>query len=249
MTCARHGRRPVVSAMRRGIGLAVTAGLLAFAGTMALAQQSWDATVSVEAPAPKPAPFPWASVIKAIQAKPPPATVVPDEKVPPASAQVDAKALPKVAPKGRLETGSIKGPPADDYCSSITSAAADARFAWQKKTIADLEQELAKRVAALEEKTAEYQKWLARRDEFSKKANETLLQIYSRMRPDAAAAQLASLDEETAASVLVKLEPRRASLILNEMETTQAVRLTATISGAGKIAPAAPPKTAEAKTK
>lgn len=144
----------------------------------------------------------------------------------------------------RLETGSIKGPRADDYCANIANPAADARFAWQRKTLADMEQEIAKRIALLEEKTAEYQKWLARRDEFSKKANDTVLRIYARMRPDAAAAQLAALDGETAASVLTKLEPRAASLILNEMDPTEAVRLTATISGAGKVLPAAPPQPA-----
>jgi len=148
-----------------------------------------------------------------------------------------------------LETGSIAGARPDEYCANIANPAADARFAWQKKTLADMEQEITKRIALLEEKTAEYQKWLARRDEFSKKANETVLRIYARMRPDAAAVQLAALDEETAASVLTKLEPRAASLILNEMESTQAVRLTATISGAGKVAPVAPQTAIEAKAK
>ena len=95
--------------------------------------------------------------------------------------------------------GPSREPRADDYCANIANPAADARFAWQKKTLADMEQEIAKRIALLEEKTAEYQKWLARRDEFSKKANETVLRIYARMRPDAAAVQLAALDEETAA--------------------------------------------------
>ena len=81
-----------------------------------------------------------------------------------------------------------------------------------------MEQEIAKRIALLEAKTAEYQKWLARRDEFSKKAQRDRVRIYARMRPDAAAVQLAALDEETAAAVLTKLEPRAASAILNEME-------------------------------
>jgi flagellar motility protein MotE (MotC chaperone) len=163
-----------------------------------------------------------------------------------ASNAIAPKAPP--VPTVRLETGSIKAERAEEYCANIANPAADARFAWQKKMLADMEQEIAKRIKLLEEKTAEYQKWLARRDEFSRKANETVLRIYARMRPDAAAVQLAALDEETAASVLTKLEPRAASLILNEMEAAQAVRLTATISGAGKVTPAAAPSP-EAKTK
>ena len=124
---------------------------------------------------------------------------------------------------------------AREYCLNIADAAADARLAWQKKTLADLEQEIAKRVELLEAKTAEYQKWLARRDEFSKKAQENVVTIYSRMKPDAAAAQLVAMDEEMAAAVLTKLDPRNASAILNEMEATQAARLTATIGSAANV--------------
>jgi flagellar motility protein MotE (MotC chaperone) len=124
---------------------------------------------------------------------------------------------------------------AHDYCNNIADAAADARFAWQKKVIAELEQEVAKRVEILDAKTAEYQRWLARRDEFSKRAQENVVTIYARMKPEAAAAQLVAMDEETAAAVLTKLEPRNASAILSEMEPTQAARLTATISGASNV--------------
>lgn len=124
---------------------------------------------------------------------------------------------------------------AREYCLNIADAAADARLAWQKKTLADLELEIAKRVELLEAKTAEYQKWLARRDEFSKKAQENVVTIYSRMKPDAAAAQLVAMDEEMAAAVLTKLDPRNASAILNEMEATQAARLTATIGSAANV--------------
>ena len=124
---------------------------------------------------------------------------------------------------------------AREYCLNIADPAADARFAWQKKVLAGIEQEIAKRVELLEAKTAEYQRWLARRDEFSKKAQESVVTIYARMRPDAAAAQLVAMDEETAAAVIARLDPRNASAILNEMDATQAARLTATIGGAANV--------------
>jgi flagellar motility protein MotE (MotC chaperone) len=172
------------------------------------------------------------------------------------------KSVPQVLPADRLETGSVpsvetqaaqasgstSAKPAGDraqtavgaaksaqqYCINIADAAADARVAWQKKMIADVEQELDKRVAMLEAKIAEYQKWLARRDEYSRKAQEQLVGIFSRMRPDAAAPQLAASDEETAAAVLSKLDTRASSAILSEMEPNQAARLTAIMVGAGK---------------
>lgn len=125
--------------------------------------------------------------------------------------------------------------PAQQYCVNIASAAADARFNWQKKTIGDMERELDDRIAKLEAKVAEYQQWLARRDEYAKKAQEQLVGIFARMRPDAAAAQLAAADEETSAAVLSKLDTRVSSTILAEMDPNQAARLTAIMVGAGRV--------------
>ncbi len=236
MTTILEGRRPLASAIRRGVRVAAIAATLAVASSVALAQQGWETTVTGSVQPSKPA-APWTSAAASPKPKPDVAAQ-PDRKPTALKAEV------------KPDTAAVKGTAAEEYCANIANPAADARFAWQRKVLAGMEQEVAKRITALEEKTAELQKWLARRDEFSKKANETLLRIYARMRPDAAAVQLAALDEETAASLLVRLEPRTASLILNEMEPGQAVRLTATISGAGKVTPAAAPKNpAEAKAK
>jgi flagellar motility protein MotE (MotC chaperone) len=124
--------------------------------------------------------------------------------------------------------------PAQQYCVNIASAAADARFNWQKKTIGDMERELDERIAKLDAKVAEYQQWLTRRDDYARKAQEQLVGIFARMRPDAAAAQLAAADEETSAAVLSKLDTRVSSGILAEMDPNQAARLTAIMLGAGR---------------
>lgn len=233
--------------------LAAAGGAFALASTVTALAQGWEPTVSVgPAPAKTPTVPPVRTAAPRIKPAPLPLAVAAVEAPEPRTMPEERKGAAPRAMRdsiASLETGSITGARPDEYCANIANPAADARFAWQKKTLADMEQEITKRIALLEEKTAEYQKWLARRDEFSKKANETVLRIYARMRPDAAAVQLAALDEETAASVLTKLEPRAASLILNEMESTQAVRLTATISGAAKVAPVAPKTAIEAKAK
>lgn len=256
MTRVGKTRRPTSSAIPRALHVAAAGVVLALTATVVLAQ-GWEPRVSVGPSAPKTTTRPQA---KALVPKVKPATVpfavveaaiesgLMPEALKAAASKAAAPKAPPV-PTTSLETGSIKAERAEEYCANIANPAADARFAWQKKMLTDMEQEIAKRIQLLEEKTAEYQKWLARRDEFSRKANETVLRIYARMRPDAAAVQLAALDEETAASVLTKLEPRTASLILNEMEAAQAVRLTATISGAGKVAPVPAPPSPEAKTK
>lgn len=149
-----------------------------------------------------------------------------------------------------LTTGAVDSQGADlahGYCVNIAGTAADARIALQKAKLADIEKEIAKRMAALDAKANELKAWVERREQFQKRANEALAKIYTQMEPDAAALQLASMDEETAASVLMKLEPQNSSAILNEMLPEKASRLVATISGAARMQrPGLPPAAAAA---
>lgn len=122
----------------------------------------------------------------------------------------------------------------NQYCTNIADAAADARFALQKQALADMEKEIEGRLKVLEAKRAEYEEWLRRRNEVLEKADETIVLIYSRMRPDAAALQLTNMDEEIAAAVIAKLNPRVASAVLNEMEPARAAQLANVITDAPK---------------
>jgi flagellar motility protein MotE (MotC chaperone) len=115
--------------------------------------------------------------------------------------------------------------PKPDYCANFADEARDARYAWQQKQLKELEAKLEKKIAELDEKRLEYLSWLAKRDAELKKAEAGLVDIYAKMRPDAAAQQLALLDRETAASILRQLRARSASAILNEMEKTPAAQL------------------------
>ena len=124
---------------------------------------------------------------------------------------------------------------ARQYCINISNEAADARFAWQTSTLQNLQLQLEESVAALETKRAEYEEWLARREKFLAQAKEDVVAIYSRMRPDAAAIQLAAMDDETAAAVLAKLKARNSSAILNEMDPARAAQLTNTLAGASGL--------------
>jgi flagellar motility protein MotE (MotC chaperone) len=131
---------------------------------------------------------------------------------------------PSVAPKSE----------SDLFCANIVDAARDARFAWEARTLQNLKDEVEAATAALEAKRAELEKWTARREEFQKTADESVVDIYAKMRPEAAAAQLGALDSRTAAAVLMKLKSRTASAILAEMDTPQAVSLAQLISGGGE---------------
>lgn len=117
------------------------------------------------------------------------------------------------------------------YCVNIRDAAVDARIAWQAETMRELEKQLADQVAALEAKRSEYEMWLRKREEFLRRAREDVVAIYARMRPDAAAGQLAGMDEDTAVAVLAKLNARNAGAILNEMEPARAAQLANRLAG------------------
>ena len=117
------------------------------------------------------------------------------------------------------------------FCSNIADQALDARVAWQQKELQATEAKLKQRIAELEAKRAEYEEWLKLRDEFLKKAEQNVVEIYSNMNPEAAAQQIASMADDTAAAVLAKLRVRVASAILNEMEPARGAHLADTLAG------------------
>jgi flagellar motility protein MotE (MotC chaperone) len=117
------------------------------------------------------------------------------------------------------------------FCTNNVAAAGDARAAWQAAKLIELEDEIKKRITELDVKRAEYQEWMKKRDDAMKKAEEGVVAIYSRMRPDAAALQLAAMEDAMAAALLAKLPPRTASAILNEIEPGRAARLANTMVG------------------
>jgi flagellar motility protein MotE (MotC chaperone) len=157
-----------------------------------------------------------------------PATAAPSS----AAADADGTFFKKPSPLDALPPDANA---AQQYCFNTVDSASDARFAWQAQKIKDMEAELEKRVQRLQAKTAEYKEWMERRDAFSRKAHEKLVGFYSRMRPDAAAVQLATLDENVAAAVVTKLETKVASQIMGEMDPERAAKIAMIISGAAKI--------------
>jgi flagellar motility protein MotE (MotC chaperone) len=146
-----------------------------------------------------------------------------------------AASAPAAAPAVAAATPS----PSDDaaaYCRNIANAAADARYARQADALATMNQQLSDKLDALTKKEAEYQSWVTRREDLLKKADDAVVAIYSQMRPDAAAMQIAIMDPEAAAAILSKLSPRTASAILNEMDAGTAARLTSVMAGVTKVA-------------
>lgn len=137
--------------------------------------------------------------------------------LPPAPAQPPAAAAPAASEAQR-------------YCDNIAAVAAEARFAWQTRKLTELQGQVAGRIAELEKKQAELEASLTRRDEAMRKARDTLITVYAKMDPEAAAGQLALLDDGLAAAVLAQLTPKQSSLILNEIKPERASQLAAAMT-------------------
>lgn len=144
-------------------------------------------------------------------------------------------AMPATGLAADEKGGKAAGAPTavEQFCVNVADKARDARFAWEMRTLEDLRKEVEQRTAELEAKRAELEEWVRRREEFASRAEGVVVDIYARMRPDAAATQLAALDSAMAAVVLSKLDARVSSAILNEMATPKAVMLAEILAGAG----------------
>lgn len=172
-----------------------------------------------------------------------------EESAPAVTGAVPGPETPTPAPVRPAKPGSVTAPPksappqaapAPDneialFCSNVGDAAVDARLAWQLKELEKAESLLRERIAEVEAKRAEYEKWMALRDDFLKKAEASVIEIYSRMKPEAAATQIAGMSDETAAAVLAKLSPRSSSAIFNEMDTARAAHLADLLGGMRRV--------------
>jgi flagellar motility protein MotE (MotC chaperone) len=128
-------------------------------------------------------------------------------------------------------------PPVSDdikqFCTNIADAARERRYALQKDELLKLQSEIESKITILEEKRADLQFWVSKREEFAKAASTGLIDVYSKMRPDAAAQRMEKLPGELSAALLSKLNPRMAGTILNEMSAERAAMVTMIMSAAG----------------
>lgn len=119
------------------------------------------------------------------------------------------------------------------FCANIADSARDQRYLLQKEELSKLQAQVDDRIAQLEKRKSEYEGWLKQRNDFLKKAETGLVDIYKGMKPDAAAGQLNLIDPRLASAIIMKLAPRQSSQILAEMDPEKAAALTEIISAAG----------------
>lgn len=158
--------------------------------------------------------------------------VLPGAPAAPAPQALERQAPPP--PVVAVPTEAASESDVERFCSNIADAARDRRYTLQAAELKQLQDEVDKRIAALEAKRAEYESWLKRREIFLARAEDGVVKIYTDMKPDAAAEQLAVVNADLAAAILMKLEPRKAGVILNEMDTKAAAKLTGIMASAAR---------------
>ena len=139
------------------------------------------------------------------------------------------------------EPGKAKAAPAAErsaedeisrYCAAVAPSAAEARATYQLRRLTDLQADMREAVEKLVNKENEAREWVVKREGMMKSATEDVVAIYAKMSPEAAAPQLAAMDDNIAAAVLAKLNPRAAGAILAEMQSDKAAKLSLLIAGA-----------------
>ncbi len=121
---------------------------------------------------------------------------------------------------------------ASRFCANAGPSIAEARIAWERKQLGELDAQVKQRLADLEKAEASVQEWVAKRDAMLKSASDDLVAIYAKMQPETAATQIAAMDDQMAAAILGKLKAGTAGAILNEMEADRASKLAVVLSGA-----------------
>ncbi|MFT4095939.1 MAG: hypothetical protein QM651_02380 [Rhodoblastus sp.] len=114
---------------------------------------------------------------------------------------------------------------ARSYCSNNLANAAEARIASKRKALLELEERIERKSAELSKLTADARNWVERREKSRAMSRDSLVDAYSRMRPEAAAQQIGAMSDDAAVSIIMKLNARAASAIMNEMGADRAARI------------------------
>jgi flagellar motility protein MotE (MotC chaperone) len=149
-----------------------------------------------------------------------------------ASAQNDKPKPPAPQSDKSVDVANKSGDGVARYCANVAQVAADARIAWETRRLNDLDGQIKQRIADLEKAEADAKDWVSKREALLNSASDDVVAIYGKMDPEAAAAQIATMDEPIAVSILPKLKVSAASAILDQMEAARAARLTSLILAA-----------------
>lgn len=144
-----------------------------------------------------------------------------------------APALPQ--PEGYAKLSTDQKDEIKRFCMNMRYPAGSAYLKLQTTKLTKLKKDVDARIVILEAKTKEYQDWLDKRNQFLTNTKAALINIISKMKPDAAAAELEKIDDLAAASIIMKLKPGGASAIMNNFSPEKAAEITGIMISAQKL--------------
>ena len=118
----------------------------------------------------------------------------------------------------------------ESYCINILDEAKETRNAILTERLTELESQVDRKLDLMAERIAVLKTWTEKREKFLEKTNDSLIQIFQSMRPDAAASQLTEIGPAMSASIIAKLEPKYSSAILTEMKASDAAQITVVLT-------------------
>jgi flagellar motility protein MotE (MotC chaperone) len=121
------------------------------------------------------------------------------------------------------------------YCAAVREDLANREAALDKLELKQLATAVDTQLTELEKRIASHKEWLAKREEFSVRLQDSLIQIYAKMQAESAAPRLSAMPDTTAASILLGLDTRQASAILSEMEALKAAHISSLVAAAADV--------------
>ncbi len=139
------------------------------------------------------------------------------------------------APSRALEAQISRGAPSaskdqEEACANIAASVELLHLERRRKQVSELEAEVTTKLSELETRQNDLRALLDRLDAFERKTDDALVGLYSGMKPESAAAQLAQLDDDMAAELMMRLKTKVSSLILGEMDAGRGAALAKKIS-------------------
>jgi flagellar motility protein MotE (MotC chaperone) len=114
-----------------------------------------------------------------------------------------------------------------DYCKTFGNRAAEARNVLQKEEIQELKKSAEETLKLLDERTAELEDLLKKREELIAATTASIVKMYEGMETEAAAEQLQKLEIRQAGEILRRLSAKASGEIVAAMKPSAASRLVA----------------------
>ena len=118
----------------------------------------------------------------------------------------------------------------DRYCANVAASATEAANAIREQELRALEQKIEQRIRELDAKRVDVQHLIENSEAILAKADDSLVALYSKMKPDNAANQIAKLDDDVAIALLMRVRTKELSAIMDEMDAERAASLAKKLS-------------------